>query len=85
MPNRYMILTATTSMPLDCWGRYRRLAVVEVEAGFSGAPSMISPRARGVVRVVKTWEKLHYGKTERSAYGRAHAEAEALIATLTGA
>jgi hypothetical protein len=78
-----MILTATTSMPLNCWGRYRRLAVVEVEAGFSGVPSMISPRARGVVRVVKTWEKLHYGRTDRDAFSRARRDAEALIATLT--
>jgi hypothetical protein len=43
---------------------------------------MISPRARGVVRIVQTWERLHVGITERGAYQRALVEARALAERL---
>lgn len=67
-------------MPNSCWGRYRRVAVLEVETGT--VPAMISGRARGVVRVVQTWEKRHVGTTDRCAYERAVAEAQELAAEL---
>jgi len=43
---------------------------------------MISTHARGVVDVVETWERLNVGKTDRCAYARALAEAEALAAKI---
>jgi hypothetical protein len=43
---------------------------------------MLSERARGVVRVVATWEKLNVGKTARCAYQRALADAIELAAEL---
>lgn len=67
-------------MPSTCWGRYARVAVLEVEVGTH--PTMISERARGVVRIVETWEKLNVGTSERCAYQRALAEAEELAADL---
>lgn len=76
----FIVKTAAACMPASCWGRYRRVAVLEVERGIW--PTMISDRARGVVRVVQTWERLNCGKTERDAYSRAMAEAEAMTKEL---
>lgn len=82
---RYIVMSATAKMPSSCWGRYRRVAVVELEPDFLGRPKFIGNHARGVVRVVATWEKCHQGTTRRSAYGRALAEAEELARELNGA
>lgn len=75
----FVVQTATANMPNSCWGRYIRVAVLEVEKGT--APKMISSRAHGVVRVVRTWEKCHDGGP-RSASARAIAEARELAASL---
>lgn len=79
----YRVMTAAAAMPNSCWGTYRRVAVVEV-ATADTLPAMISERARGVVRIVKTWEKLNVGSTARCAYSRAVVAAEALVAKLVG-
>jgi len=79
---KYIVMTATASMPASCWGRYRRVAVVELEAGFDEMPKMISPRARGISRIVRIWESLNVGLTKRCAYRVALAEAEGLAAKL---
>ncbi len=78
--SRYIVKTAAARMPASCWGKYRRVAVLEVEPG--AEPRMISARARGVVRVVETWDALNVGTSDRCAYRRALAEAEALAANL---
>lgn len=75
----FVIQTAAANMPNSCWGRYIRVAVLEVEKGTT--PKMISSRARGVVRVVRTWEKCHDGGS-RSASARALKEARELAASL---
>jgi len=80
MRTEYIVKTSAAKMPRSCWGRYVRVAVLEVEAGTE--PAMISERARGVVRIVETWERLSVGKTNRCAAARAVAEAEALAARL---
>ena len=72
----YIVVTAAAQMPSSCWGVYRRVAVLECDPG--PVPKMISPRARGVRRVVRTWEKQSVGSTGRSAYAQAVAQAEAL-------
>ena len=69
----YIVQTASASMPASCKGRYRRVAVLEIEPG--AEPKMISSRARGVRQVVATWERLHHGKGVRDAYSRALEEA----------
>lgn len=83
MQTEYVVKTAAAAMPSSCWGTYRRVAVLEIEAGTT--PAMISTHARGVVRVVQTWEKRHVGRTSRCAYERALAEAEAMAARLNEA
>lgn len=78
--NKYIVMDASACMPAGCWGRYRRVGVVEVEAG--AELRMLSERSRGVVAVVQTWERLHHGTTDRCAYRIALAEAEALADAL---
>jgi hypothetical protein len=73
----FAVLTAAACMPSTCWGTYRRVAVVEILKG--AAPKMISTRAKGVVRIVKTWEALNVGKSARCAYRRAIVEAKAIV------
>ena len=78
----YVVAESAACMPSSCWGRYRRVAVLEMADG-APAPKMISERARGVVRVVRTWEKRADGLTERCAAARARVEAAALVRDLT--
>jgi len=80
----YVTMSKSEKMPSSCWGKYRKVAVVEVEDGFKGEPKMISERARGVKRVVKEWRRLNVGATNRSAAAKAMAEAMKLCDELNG-
>ena len=81
--SRYIVRHACAKMPSSCRGTYRRVAVLEVEDDCDDSkPLMISARARGVVRVVETWEGLNVGKTHRCAFSRALAEANELARRL---
>ena len=81
--SKYIIKSSAACMPSSCkYGPYRRIAVLEVEDGVESV-KMISPRARGVKRVVQTWERLYAGKTDRCAFGRAWRYAENLVASLS--
>jgi len=85
---RFAVLDKSAHMPSSCWGRYRRVGVVEVDPSIipdDVLPPMLSTRAKGVIRIVETWERLNHGKTERCAYRVALAEAEALAADLNAA
>lgn len=77
----YKIQSAAANMPSSCWGHYKRIGLLEVDSA-DADPAMISDRARGVVRVVRTWERLHVGTSERCAFERAWREAETLKAQL---
>jgi len=90
MSTAFIIQTAAAAIR-TCWGVYRRVAVLEVEVDAEGEPvgvAMISERARGVVRIVETWEACNVGKVHRRggagrcAYSRALVEAEATLAGL---
>jgi len=80
---QFIVMSAKARMPSRCWGRYMRVAVLEVAAG--AMPKMISSRARGVVRVVRTWEKCNSGATEQCAYMKAYREAEKMAEELNRA
>jgi hypothetical protein len=73
----YIVMHRSTHMPSKVKAPYRRVGVVEVEAGFEGEPTMLSKRARGVVRIVTTWERLH-ARGKDTAFTRAMADAQAL-------
>ena len=75
MGNKFIVMTSATTPAMNCWGRYKRVAVVETDG--VNMPRQIHPRHNAVIRIVQTWENCHVGKTERCAFARA--EAEALI------
>jgi hypothetical protein len=70
----YILMDRSAHMPSSCWGRYRRLAIVELEDGFEAEPKMISPRARGVRRIVEERDRLHAGGGNRTAHAIAKRE-----------
>lgn len=63
-------------------GHYRNVAVVEYQGE---VPKMISPRARGMVRVVRHYGSHYVGRTARCAYRLTLAEAETLAQELNNA
>lgn len=79
----YIVRTSCAKMPASCWGRYNRIAVLEVEPG--AKPAMISTRARGVRSIVAAWEACHVGTSDRCSYRRALQEAETLANELNAA
>lgn len=84
MKTKYVVVTSQECMPASCWGKYGRVAVMEMEET-APFPKMISPRARGCVRVVSTWNKRFWGASNRCALCRAQAEARRLAAELNRA
>jgi hypothetical protein len=82
--SRFIVMDRTAQVPgalRKFGGRYRRLAVVETDLA-EGEPSMISERARGVIRIVRIWEQERVGKTDRSAYRIALAAAKEMADAL---
>ena len=75
---RYVVMTAAAHMPSSCRGTYRRVALVETDLPAPELPLRIDARWRGVTQIVRTWEGLNVGKTERCAYRKALVEAEAM-------
>ena len=79
---RYIVMTAAAKVSGAAKkGNYKRIAVVQAEG--DTVPAMISERAKGLVRIVQTWERLSVGKTARCAYAVALVEANALAASMT--
>jgi hypothetical protein len=91
MKTAYVIKESAAQMPSsNKFGRYGKIAVMEMECDESGQPrkpAMISERAKGCVRVVEIWDRLSMGTKRpygpKSAYARAMAEARAMIETLS--
>lgn len=77
----FIVQTKSACMPQNCWGKYRRVAVLEVPEDVWEVP-MISNRAKDVIRVVRTWERLNVGTTDRCAYQQALHDAENLCEAL---
>lgn len=83
--SEYIVMEASAKVPSGWKWRggprgYRKIALVEVEKGV--IPKMISERAKGVIRIVHVWDRLHEGATEKSAYHRCLAEARERAAEL---
>ena len=75
MSTEFIVKTATLHMP----HHYGKVAICEVEKGVN--PKMISPRAKGMVRIVEAWGPLQM-KGERSAFALALDEARRTCAVL---
>lgn len=85
---KFIIMSRRAKMPLSIRDAYDRIAVVEVDPEALARlgrrePAMITPRARGVRRIVEVWGPVPAsGRTGRSGRGRAIDEARALVARL---
>jgi len=82
MANRFIVMSASAQMPGSVKAPYRRCAVIETDLPEGEFPKMISERARGVVRIVETWERCH-ARGQNCAFARAMREATALADDLT--
>jgi hypothetical protein len=72
---RFWVVASRARMPNSCWGSYARVGVLEMKTEDSPPPQMLSARPKRVVRVVRTWESVHIGKTDECAFEHAWNEA----------
>lgn len=83
----YIVMTSCAKMPRIVKSPYRNVAIVEVDQEYTArdlTPAMISERARGVLSVRHLGH--HFvGRTDRCAYSRVVAEAEAICARANSA
>jgi hypothetical protein len=77
MKTHFIVKTASTGMPSSCWGKYGKVAVLEVEREYEDV-SMISTHAKGCVNVIQVWDRLNIGTTKRCAFWKAYEKAETL-------
>ena len=71
-------------MPASCWGRYGRIAVIELADGHTDA-SRIDIRDRAIKRIVELWDRCHVGKTDRGEFQKRLKEAQELCDQLNAA
>lgn len=89
MTTKFIVMEAASATPASWkWSGgprgYRRIALVEVDPKMVGRPKMISPRAKGVVRILEIWDRLYEGKTEKCEYRQTLSYARRLAAILNG-
>jgi hypothetical protein len=76
----FIVMHRSAHMPNSCRGRYRRVGIVETDLPIGQEPKMLSTHARGVVKIVKTWERLnHTTGGPRTAFSRALVEAQEMV------
>jgi hypothetical protein len=80
--SKFIVRMSQEHMPNKCWGRYIRVAVMEMEND-AKFPEMISAHARGCIRIVAEWRKCNQGTSARCAASKAIAAAEAMAGKLT--
>jgi hypothetical protein len=66
-PTHYIVQTASAKMPGNCWGQYRHVAVLSVDAHLDRV-KMLSERSIGCHGVVWHSGPQNVGKTARCAY-----------------
>jgi hypothetical protein len=84
VPRPYIVMTSSAHMPTVVRARYINVAVVEVTT--NAVPKMISPRARGVRRIISHSGPVHLGSHPKggTAAELALSEAETLASYLNG-
>lgn len=73
----WIVMTSAAKMPSSCRGKYRNVALVEIE-DIDNPPATIREQ-RGVLRI-QHWGAHNVGKTDRCAYRRMLANAETVAA-----
>ena len=79
----FVVKSSTARQPSSRkWKHPRsRVAIMEVVPGTM--PKMISPRAVGVIRVIRVWEDLYTGQSDHCQYARAMREARLMAEHLS--
>jgi hypothetical protein len=81
----WIVMTAAAHMPSSCWGRYRKIALVELMGSWDfnagTLPQTIDVRSKKIRRVVQMGSH-SVGSTPRAAYQRTLAEAERRVQQL---
>ena len=70
----WIVMTSSAKMPNNCWGKYRNVALVQLDQHYTArnwTPKMISTHARGVLSVRHMGHHFD-GQTDRCAYVRAY-------------
>lgn len=75
----YAVMSASAHMPNSVKAHYRRVAIVLTDG--VTIPAMISEHARGVIRIIDTYERLHADGVH-TAYASALADALQRVADL---
>jgi tRNA G37 N-methylase Trm5 len=75
----FIVMTAKAKMPSSCWGKYGKIAVVEVAEG--KIPKQIHPKHKAIKRIVEVWDRKNIGGP-KSAFAIAKKEAEELCKQL---
>ena len=81
----WIVMTATAQMPLSCKGNYRKIALVKLTKAGANAhsggwiPPKIDTRHHCIEKVVQLGSH-NVGKTDKGAYQRTLAQAEAMVA-----
>ena len=78
----FIVMTSSASMPASCRGRYRNVAIVEVDKGYE--PPAIDGRNKRI-HSIQHFGPQNVGITDRCAYYRTLHKAEAEVAELNAA
>ena len=70
---KYVVVTSSDTNK-GGWGNYARVAIIETDGVHM--PTRIAERDKTCVQIVKTWNKVHVGSTERCQYQRVLKTAE---------
>lgn len=71
----YYVKVSAAQMPSNCYGKYKRVALVKIKNGSNRLPIRISPLDKSVDHILMLWDKVNVGITSRSAYSRVLTEA----------
>ena len=84
--SKYVVKASMAHQPSSRKWRHNRMRVGVMEMQDDApAPKILSERARGCLRVVRTWEDLYQGTSDRDQYSRAWKAACDLAKKLEGA
>ena len=71
-----LVVSSAAKMPIKCWGKYRRIAVLVVKAGHN-PPGCIRV-TKDVEKILFAEEKLNVGSSTQCAFERALSDARAI-------
>ena len=83
-----IVVTRSAAMPASCWGRYRKVYVIDVDywkAWDTWEPPQVRQGAKHVIRILWDSGPQSVGSTKRCGFARAVARAEQLASEFNNA